>query len=212
MGEGLVWIYKHGLFQSKDVSWDFVFQKALLQFVHVAFDAFGVLKLEPPARGALELGGEMAKWSLTDNVKPNGVMVTKEFIDGKLASTHWNQIESAKDAVHSSLLLFCLIGCGRKVFRGVKFKNHVVHVIALSISRRGPRASSMLKSPPTMTWSPVFSQVLRSASKSSKNVVLGLMVALLLLRHWMCWRQTLLSPLWVSQGPWTLTQCKMMPS
>jgi hypothetical protein len=106
-----------------------VLQETLLQLSCVAFDTFGLLKLEPSAGGVFELGGKMAKGTPVGNFKPNGVVVTKEFIDGQVASTHWNQVGGAKNAIHGSLLLFCLVGCGGEVLRGIEFKNHVVHVI-----------------------------------------------------------------------------------
>ena len=112
-------------------------EESLLQFSSVAGNTFGVVELQSAHGGQVKFGGSVAQCMLIGHIKPDGVMVSQELAQFKIARSDGDEIGGAKDAIDSSLVDSCLVGSGGEVSWVVKAENHVVHVVAGKHCREG---------------------------------------------------------------------------
>jgi hypothetical protein len=64
------------------------------------------------------------------------MMVAQKLSQFKITSSDGDEIDSAKDAVNSSLVDSWLVGSGREVSWVMEVENHVVHVVACKHCRQ----------------------------------------------------------------------------
>ena len=112
-------------------------EESLLQFSSVASNTFGVVELQSAHGGQVKFGGSVAQCMLIGHIKPDGVMVSQELAQFKIARSDGDEIGCSKDAVDSSLVDSCLVGGGGEVSWVVKAEHHVVHVVAGKHCREG---------------------------------------------------------------------------
>ena len=136
-GEGVIWVGKERFLQGKQSSWDAMLKESLLEFSSVASNTFGVVELQSAHGRQVKLRGPVAQCMLIRHIKPDGVMVSQELAQFKIARSDGDEIGCAKDAVDSSLVDSCLVGSGGEVSWVVKAENHVVHVVAGKHCREG---------------------------------------------------------------------------
>ena len=112
-------------------------KESLLEFSSVASNAFGVVELQSAHERQVKLRGPVAQSTLIGHIKPDGVMVSQEFAQFKIARSDGDKIGCSEDAVDGSLVDSCLVGGGRKISWVVKAEHHVVHVVAGEHCREG---------------------------------------------------------------------------